>query len=454
MTGSTAGLQLLTTQWPIYRQVHGEEDYALFYAPGYMAVVPSDQAGSFTQDVLSPVPHEPVAASLRDHACAAQLTRAAQIQDPFRPVCLTLYLHNECNLQCTYCFSEPSRKLQERLRMRDVRAAAQLILDNCSVAGRPFTLVIHGGGEPTLHRPLLEEALNTVEMMTASYNLPLFRYLATNGIMSPARAKWIAQRFDLIGLSCDGPPEIQDGQRLTWQGQGSSQYVARTAAIIRERGTPLHIRVTLLPSMLDQQVEIAHYLCLTLQPTEIHVEPVYQAGRAIRENGFIQEQSEQFVTEFYRAKQVAHQYGVGWSTSGSRPGEIHGPYCHVFRDVLNLVPGGVASACFQVTNKEQAKQLQVNIGSVQDNRFVLAHEHIDTLRQQHSLLPVACQNCFNQFHCTRTCPNACFSSQTDAVTAFYCAIQQKLIQTQLQTIAQQLWNARPQNNLIIGYVIT
>ncbi|MCB8945644.1 MAG: radical SAM protein [Ardenticatenaceae bacterium] len=447
-----SGFEPLIDQWPIYRQEPSEQDYALFYAPGYIAVVPSARVDDFTQDILSPVPCQPVAMALHDHAHLAQTARLAQTEGSFRPICLTLYLHNECNLHCTYCFANPSHTPQARLQIPEIRAAAQLVLENCRERKRPFTLVIHGGGEPTLHQPLLEETINTIEEMAASYNLPLFRYIATNGIMSATKAKWVAQHFDLVGLSCDGPPEIQDRQRPAYNGQHSSQQVAKTAVIIRESGTPLHVRVTLLPSMLNQQVRIAHYLCQTLQPTEIHVEPVYHVGRATQTIPYTPEQSDQFVIEFYRAQQVARQYGVHWSTSGSRPYEIHGPYCHVFRDVLNLVPGGIATACFQTTDKAQAEQVQANIGSVQNNRFVLAPKHIATLRQKYGTLPTACQNCFNQFHCTRTCPNTCLPQDT-TTTPFYCLVQQKLMHTQLQTIAHQLRNESPHNNEIIGRVI-
>lgn len=454
MMGPVSGFQPLGSRaLPIYSRADTEEGHALFYAPGYVAVVPSAQVEVFTRDVLLPAPGGPVAAALRYHAHAALVARKTQTTGAFRPVCLTLYLHNECNLHCTYCFAEPTHTPQERLQMPEIRAAAQLVLDHCRSRGQPFTLVCHGGGEPTLHKPLLEEALNTIEAMVEAVNLPIFRYIATNGVMSTAKARWVGQRFDLVGLSCDGPADIQTDQRPTWCGQASSAFVERTASIIREQGTPLHVRVTLLPDTIVRQVEIAHYICQKLGPAEVHVEPVYGVGRAANGVGLTLAQADLFVAEFYRAQQVARQYGVHWSTSGSRPGEIHGSYCHVFRDVLNLVPGGVVTACFQATDKGQAEQLQFDIGQFHENRFVLAEKRIATLRQRLSIVPTRCQSCFNQFHCTRACPNACPANSTSPVSDFHCLTQQKLTLTRLEMLARQLLAQKDNGDVIAGATV-
>jgi sulfatase maturation enzyme AslB (radical SAM superfamily) len=422
-----------------------QADYTLFYAPGYLAVVATSEVDAFGQSLTTPqsAPSPPAAALIR-RARAAKEIQDASATRPFAPVCLTLYLNNECNLRCTYCYAAPSSRPAARLSLPAIRTAAAVVLDNCRRQQRPFTLVCHGGGEPTRNRHVLNQALDELEEMAAAYGLPLFRYVATNGVMSTEKARWLAQRFDLIGLSCDGPAWLQKRQRPLPNGNNSTPFVERTAQTIHRYGKPLHVRVTITPQSMPFQPNIAQYICQALQPEEIRVEPVYQAGRAGPDLCFTAEQSDAFIDHFRQARQVAGQYGVPWLMSGSRSGEIHGRYCHLFRDVLNLVPGDVATACFKVSEAVQARQMGVEIGQMDagNGRFVLDFQHIQTLRQSLQNTPLPCQNCFNQFHCTFACPDHCPLTEPHPAVHFRCLVQQKLMAASLQAQAQALWGSR------------
>lgn len=431
---------------PVFYYPRGK--YTLFYAPGYLVV--TNQGEAFAASLAQP--HNapwPEVGLLLSYAQMAQTTWTAVLQRPFAPVCLTLYLHNECNLRCSYCYANPSPQVSTRLELPAVQAATKLVIANCQAQGQPFTLVCHGGGEPTLHHHLLRRLLKEVERMVEACGLSMFRYVATNGVMSSAKARWLAEQFDLIGLSCDGPEMIQVAQRPLWGGESSTPFVERTAEIIHQAGKPLHVRVTITPASAPYQSEVAAYLCQVIRPAEIHVEPVYQGGRARLQDGLTS--VEWFVPEFLRAREVAGQYGVSWRISSSRPGDIHGPYCHLFRDVLNLVPGGVATACFKASSAVQAGLQDVAIGEVGNGRFMLNNAHIDHLRQTLHPLPTACQDCFNQYHCTRACPDSCALSGANPIGTFRCRMNQQLLATHLLKTAETLWAAgQPVNGIPIS----
>ena len=91
---------------PLYRR--GGGDYELFYAPRYLVVAPASEAKTFTRVLLHTPERHPAARQLHRHALSAREIRATQIKGDFNPVCLTLYLHNECNLRCSYCFTAPT----------------------------------------------------------------------------------------------------------------------------------------------------------------------------------------------------------------------------------------------------------------------------------------------------------------------------------------------------------
>jgi len=440
---------------PIFRQDRVED--VLFYTPGYAAIadvrhvdafqshlaaLASDTVGSerFTSSDHSEI-NEPVyihAARLYHEAVSVRERWAAAQMRPFTPLCLTLYLHTACNLHCTYCFagSQPLRVDTPRLNLKTIELAAEAVAEACAAQGRPFTVVFHGGGEPTLDQELADDALTIVERMAARCRLAIFRYIATNGIMSTQKAAWMAARVDLIGLSCDGPAEIQSRQR----GENTNRYVERTARIVNQAGKPLHVRVTLTPDGLARQAEIAAYLCRQLHPQEIEVEPVYQGGRAGKEDCFRPEQAEDFVNEFLRARETARRFGVTWQTSGSRPGEMHGPYCNVFRNVVNLIPGGAAIACFKNVDAGQCGA----IGQVNDatHTLVLDHDRIALLRHELSAAEPECAACFNQYHCARGCPDQCPIEQGgySVAAGFRCRMQKLLAQALIQEAANSLHN--------------
>ena len=121
-----------------------------------------------------------------------------------------------------YCFAEAAPGRGPRLDPAAIRAGARLVAENCRARGLPMTLVCHGGGEPALHLEPLAEALALVETIAAERDVPLFRTISTNGALPAATAEWIARRFDRVGLSCDGPPDVQASQRPVWGGGDSA----------------------------------------------------------------------------------------------------------------------------------------------------------------------------------------------------------------------------------------
>ena len=461
----------------IFRQEH--LTYSLFYTPGYLVVVPAPEATRFTASLLDAQLTHPEALNLYQQAQTVRRRWDALQTTPFAPVCLTFYLHNQCNLFCPYCYAKPSPLSSPRLNLRTIRDAAALVAANCQHQASGMTLVCHGGGEPALDQPYLAQVLHEVEAVAQQAHVPLFRYLATNGVFPSATARFLAEKFDLLGLSCDGPPDIQARQRPLWGGQNSAPYVENSARIWREQGIPFHVRVTITPQSVARQSEIAHYLCQILKPAAIHVEPVYGVGRATP--SMTLHDAEEFVIAFLAAQQVAQQYGLRWQYSGSRVNEIHGPYCHLFRQVLNLIPGDTATACFKITQAEQAKAAGVQLrtyalwpvcpqshseygqetgsSSPVSSRlcsdpgeypFLLDKRQIDYLRQVLFPLPEQCRDCFNQYHCVRGCPEVCpLDDAAAGIPAFRCQLQKTLTQARLDQITAQV---RDQINagIIIG----
>jgi sulfatase maturation enzyme AslB (radical SAM superfamily) len=423
--------------------------YTTFYVPGCLVVVEPDGAGLFEALVSSEVPDgargpfTDWAAELQRHAQAAVDKAAALQHEPFRPECLTLYMNNECNLACRYCHTDPISSPAERLDLASVAAAGEVVARSCRDKGLPFSMVFHGGGEPTLHRDRVDRALDLLEGIAEKHGLEPFRYVATNGLLSEDKARWVARRFDLVGLSCDGPAEIHNRQRPRLDGGPSLEIVERTGRILAEEGCNFHVRTTITPESMAHQVAIAKYICDTYTPLEIHFEPVYIWGRSTETGGFRPDQAEGFANHFLQARAMAFDQGIPLSSSGSRLGTIHGPYCHVYRNTVNLVPGGVATACFKLTEGDQVRRLGADIGEMDyvAGTFSLNRGRVRTLQQELDQSYLECAVCFNRYHCARGCPDYCpLDGNSPGEPGFRCRVQKAMAGGILRVTAEHLWS--------------
>lgn len=443
--------------------------YIAYYAPECLCVVDPRDARQLEAFIAAPYPDLPpyagptprpageAGSSLlqnRERAWGSELWRCAthavnetqhQHTEPFQPECLTLYLNNECNLACIYCYANPSSGPAERLDLEAIGHAADVVAASCRQKDCVFYTVFHGGGEPTLYQEPLEAALFQVEEAATAHSVELFRYIATNGVLSEEKAVWLAGHFELVGLSCDGPPAIHDRQRPRGDGRDSSKIVERTARILHQEGAAIHVRATITETNLHRQAEMAEYICGELAPQEIHFEPVYAGGRAGPSGRLTADLATDYVDHLLEARRVAGGYGIPLLASGSRPGAIHGPYCHVFRQVFNLVPGGLATACFKLNRAEEIRKRGAALNSLNlaTGRFEINHRRVRDLRRRLGDVPAECRYCFNRYHCVRDCPDYCPlddpGPRVSPGPSFRCQTQKATSLAILREVAGRLW---------------
>ena len=390
---------------------------AVFYAPRFACVVPERRVPAFVRFVQmkrNESPEQDVPRCLCD--AAARLTAAAQsardeaeaaFRRPFVPECLTLFLHNSCHLGCRYCYSAPSTGASAFLSPEAVQAAARMVAESCAARSQPFTVAFHGGGEPTWNPERLRHLLAIVQTVAREQAVELRTYLATNGVLAEEEAQWLVQHIDRIGLSCDGPPRIQDVQRPARDGSPTSPAVERTARLLRRSGKPFHVRVTLTAETLGEQAAIVDYLIAHFAPAEIRLEPVYVNPSGT--NAPVRDLAALFASGFLAALRVAAAGPTRVVTSLTRPASIYGRYCNALRHVVNLVPGDVATGCFLESRAEGVERHQMKMGAMdwKTGRFALDRERIDALACRGLAIPEDCRDCLCADQCTHGCPDFC-----------------------------------------------
>ena len=368
---------------------------------------------------------------LRRNCCAAprKLRPPGErlAEAPFAPRCLTIYLNNRCNLACGYCWAaagraEGSPAIEEKAAL----GAARLVARCCAEKNKRLHLVLHGGGEPTLEWDSVVRLVEGTRMIAAEAGVDWYGFLATNGVLPEERAAWLGRELDLVEISCDGPPDIQDRQRPFAGGGPSSPHVERTARVLREAGGRFQARATITPETVERQTEIVTYLHQALGATEIRFEPVYRAA------AFRPEQAEWFVDHFLEAQRAARARGCDLSISGARLDEIHGPFCDVLRDTLHLLPDGAATACFFCTDGRDPDAAPHLIGKWNESRgeYTLDAEAIAAHRRKALALPAPCRDCINVCHCARECPERCaVTDPAPEAPSFRCLVQRRLAET-------------------------
>jgi len=358
----------------------------------------------------------------------------SRMLSPFAPECLTVYLSNFCNLNCPYCFASqdsprssisryPVSREQAILDEKAIEAAARFVIDNCRLKNKPFVLAVHGGGEPTVHWDVVKRIRSLTVRLAAESGVEWRGYIATNGVLTTdphtpgaieliaERAGWLARNFDTVGLSCDGPPEIQDRLRPLREGR-SSLFVERTADAVREAGGCLEVRATITPETVALQSEIVEYLFRRLGASQVRFEPVYRAGNG----GFRLQDASDYLRYFLAAQKRARELGCSLDCSGVRLDEPHGPYCDILSNNLRMVPGGSVTTCFVQVDSRNGADRVIGHYDRQRSGLDLDFERIASYKQEAQRIPNACHDCLNQLHCARSCPDHCTISSAGRAT--------------------------------------
>lgn len=406
---------------PLFRLTRGRS--SAFYSPGHVTTALSEELVRYAEE-----------------ARAAWLRLA---EAPFAPECLTLYLNNRCNLACGYCFAAVGREqATPPIDERAALGAAKLVARCCAEKNQRFHVVLQGGGEPALDWESVIRLVEGTRAIAAEAGVDWFGFLATNGVMPEERATWLGREFDLIGISCDGPPEIQDRQRPLAGGGPTSLHVARTARAVREAGGRFQVRTTITPETVELQAEIVRYLHGALGATAMRFEPVF------RKEAFRPEHAEWFVSHFLEAQREARARESDLAFSGARLDEIHGPFCDALRQALHLLPDGVATACFLCTDGRAADAAGMAIGRWDEARgeYALDAQRIAAIGRKALDLPAACRACVNVCHCARECPERC--AVTDAgprTPSFRCLVQRQLAEAWILEAADAPCQQGPPN---------
>ena len=324
------------------------------------------------------------------------------------PRAFTLELTKGCNLRCGYCYyagRDDAYDPKMRMSAEVAEKSVEVLLDEAAV-GESAHLHFFGG-EPLLNLPILESTVHYAERRAREEGKRITFEVTTNGTRLTDEVVAFLNEHDVqVGVSFDGPPEIQDVARPAASG---SSYALAEPGIRRllesRKGTPLaartHCSVVVTRDCGDLVYIVDHLEGLGFE--KIILTPATDLDGESR--GFREEDLPDVLasyTELGAAYEASVRAGepvaanwfptlMGRLLSGER--KMH--FCGGGRDYLGVAADGSVNLCYRFYENDEFA-----MGSVQEGIESGVTERLD----EHDLdSRTTCSKCWARYFCGGGC---------------------------------------------------
>jgi uncharacterized protein len=367
----------------------------------------------------------------------------------FCPHEVTLFLTSRCNLRCRYCYANAGHKSVE-MPWDVARAAIDLACRNAGLLGnKSFAVGFHGGGEPTMAWEMLKRCVDHGERVAEEAGLDVEFFCATNGLLSAEQCAFIVQHFHTINVSLDGPADIQDFNRPRAGGGGSFAGVSDTLHRLDKAGFHYGVRATVTQRTVSRMVEVVERLRELFNITDLQLEPVWRCGRCVT-SGESAPEDDAFCEGFLLAARRGRELGVTVSYSGARLGILTSKFCAAAGDGFNVLPEGIVTSCYEITDPEDTKAPVFHYGhfDFQNHSFAFDSDRLERLRKLSVEHLPFCADCFCKWHCAGDCLSKAFdhSGAWTHQGTQRCGLNRSLMMTQLEQLMEETAPAPSQND--------
>jgi len=261
------------------------------------------------------------------------------------------------------------------------------------------------GGEPTLHMALVERVSRRVVGEGVTLQLQTNATLVDGEVARSLKALDIA-----VGVSLDGPPEVNDGLRPTADGCGSTANALAGIACLREADVAVGMTCVVTAANVGQLpllVEIAAYLG---NVRGISLDPLRPLGRGSSGSVAPARPADAYYWTLEALRRADRVVALGGplvqfrELERSRHALVHGIArdSHCYFDTgqsLAVTPDGDCFPCASL-----AGLAEFRLGSIMEDSFAAAFPY--RIRQARGLVeqPVRCTECDDRLICGGGCP--------------------------------------------------
>jgi uncharacterized protein len=170
----------------------------------------------------------------------------------------SFFLTTRCNLRCIYCYNSKERATlkEQSLPLHIARAGVDYFFSNYDSRHIRF----YGPGEPTQEFELLKDIVNYAREKAGTR---LSVEIQTNGCFGNDIRRWLLDNINIIWVSFDGEPDIQNKNRPCIGGIPSAPIIEGNVKWLSEnretRNLMIGARVTITDINVNQQKRIIDY---------------------------------------------------------------------------------------------------------------------------------------------------------------------------------------------------
>lgn len=323
----------------------------------------------------------------------------------------SFFLTTKCNLRCGYCYNRKGRALnnEQSLPLHIAKAG----IDYFFASNPSRHIRFYGPGEPTQELLLMKGILkyaNEKSEKTVSTELQ------TNGCFGKNVREWLIDNINIIWISFDGEPDIQNANRPFVNEKPSAQVIENNVKwLIANAGNKkvmVGARVTITDANVNRQMQMVDYFT-KLGIRHVWTDPVFPSVDAVpvcddaaklKEFEF---NMDAYVDEYIKAYRYANEKGMFYGSflTCNFDGKCD-KHCRACTPVPHFTTDGYVSACDLVTFGENAGHMDCFVygkWNEEKQAFDIDPEKVKVLKNRTTANMLHCSGCTVREHCGGYC---------------------------------------------------
>lgn len=319
---------------------------------------------------------------------------------------ISIFVTTKCNLNCDYCFTNKNQNEHkgQNISLEFVKKG----IDDYFAQKYMRHVRFFGAGEPTVEFDLLRKIHRyAIEKGGEAVTFEI----QTNGAFTDPVAIWLKDNINIIWISCDGTPEIQDMHRPFLNKDDrrkTSDVIEKNIHILLGSDSKafVGIRATItLENILKQKEMIDYFYGLGIK--DIWVDPIFPSvGKTVLE-GENEFDAMMFANEFLKATKYAYSKGMFYgSILTCNFNDSVNKHCRACLPVPHLTTDGFVSACDMALFGKDKNHMESLIYGEWDEKNGMINYHndkIEYIRTRTTENMQHCEMCSAKEHCGGYC---------------------------------------------------
>jgi len=306
--------------------------------------------------------------------------------------CISLFLTNQCNLSCRYCYCEKSKDRQT-INTDFAKAGIDDFFNNF---GHVY-LRLFGDGEPTLEFQKMKELIFYARKKDRKAVIEL----QTNGFFPKKIPDYIIKNIQIVWISCDGPNDIQNYYRPTKINTGSSDIVEKNIKYLSKKVDKLGIRITIGAKNVKRQKELVDYFN-NLGAKYIYTDLLF---KPVKSNLGIEKTSPlEYAKQFIKAKKYAESLGIFYGSffeiNFDGKTDIS---CRSCNPSSHLTTDGYVTCCDMAYNGKVFPAMVYGEYNSKTNKIIYDKNKINIIQSRRVDNLTECKDCNIKYNCAGGC---------------------------------------------------